>query len=87
MASRYRSAMARADEPTPMMAQYQRLKDEAGDALLFYRMGDFFELFFDDAKVAAACLDIALTKRGATRASRSRCAACRSMRRNPISRG
>ncbi|HUP67742.1 MAG TPA: DNA mismatch repair protein MutS [Sphingomicrobium sp.] len=57
--------MARADAPTPMMVQYKRLKDEAGDALLFYRMGDFFELFFDDAKVAAACLDIALTKRGA----------------------
>jgi DNA mismatch repair protein MutS len=47
-----------------MMAQYRRLKDEAGDALLFYRMGDFFELFFDDAKAASACLDIALTKRG-----------------------
>ena len=47
-----------------MMAQYRRLKDEAADALLFYRMGDFFELFFDDAKVAASCLDIALTKRG-----------------------
>src|SRR3954447_17272633 len=57
--------MARADEPTPMMAQYRRLKDEAGEALLFYRMGDFFELFFDDAKAASACLDIALTKRGA----------------------
>jgi len=57
--------MARADAPTPMMAQYHRLKAEAGDALLFYRMGDFFELFFDDAKAAAACLDIALTKRGA----------------------
>ncbi|MEO8547870.1 MAG: DNA mismatch repair protein MutS [Sphingomicrobium sp.] len=56
--------MARADEPTPMMAQYRRLKDEAGEALLFYRMGDFFELFFDDAKAAAQCLDIALTKRG-----------------------
>jgi DNA mismatch repair protein MutS len=56
--------MARADAPTPMMAQYRRLKDEAGDALLFYRMGDFFELFFEDAKVASACLDIALTKRG-----------------------
>ena len=60
--------MARADDPlpkqTPMMAQYHRLKAEAADALLFYRMGDFFELFFDDAKVAAACLDIALTKRG-----------------------
>ncbi|QIK79977.1 DNA mismatch repair protein MutS [Sphingomonas piscis] len=47
-----------------MMQQYRRLKDEAGDALLFYRMGDFFELFFDDAKIASACLDIALTKRG-----------------------
>ena len=62
-----RAAMARDEPPktTPMMAQYHRLKAEAGDALLFYRMGDFFELFFDDAKAAAACLDIALTKRGA----------------------
>ncbi|URD60069.1 DNA mismatch repair protein MutS [Sphingomonas sp. KRR8] len=57
--------MARSDDPTPMMQQYHRLKAEAGDALLFYRMGDFFELFFDDAKKAAATLDIALTKRGA----------------------
>ena len=56
--------MARADAPTPMMTQYRRLKEEAGDALLFYRMGDFFELFFDDAKAASATLDIALTKRG-----------------------
>ena len=70
-----------------MMAQYRRLKDEAGDALLFYRMGDFFELFFDDARVAAQCLDIALTKRGTARASRSRCAASRCMRPKPISRG
>ncbi|MDG5488988.1 DNA mismatch repair protein MutS [Sphingomonas sp. BGYR3] len=47
-----------------MMAQYLALKAEAADCLLFYRMGDFFELFFDDARVAAACLDIALTARG-----------------------
>ena len=47
-----------------MMAQYLALKAEAGDCLLFYRMGDFFELFFDDAKAAAAMLDIALTARG-----------------------
>jgi DNA mismatch repair protein MutS len=47
-----------------MMAQYRRLKEEAGDALLFYRMGDFFELFFDDAKAASATLDLALTRRG-----------------------
>ena len=47
-----------------MMAQYLALKREAGDCLLFYRMGDFFELFFDDAKTASAVLDIALTSRG-----------------------
>jgi DNA mismatch repair protein MutS len=50
--------------PTPMMAQYLALKAEAQDCLLFYRMGDFFELFFEDARIAAACLDIALTARG-----------------------
>lgn len=50
--------------PTPMMAQYLALKAEAGGDLLFYRMGDFFELFFDDAKIAAQVLDIALTSRG-----------------------
>ncbi len=49
---------------TPMMQQYFALKAEAGDCLLFYRMGDFFELFFDDAKAAAQILDIALTSRG-----------------------
>ncbi|MEQ1725444.1 MAG: DNA mismatch repair protein MutS [Sphingopyxis sp.] len=47
-----------------MMVQYLALKQEAGDCLLFYRMGDFFELFFDDARKAAATLDIALTSRG-----------------------
>lgn len=51
-------------KPTPMMAQYLALREEAGDALLFYRMGDFFELFFEDAKRAAQILDIALTTRG-----------------------
>ena len=50
--------------PTPMMAQYLALKAEAEGCLLFYRMGDFFELFFEDARVAAQCLDIALTARG-----------------------
>jgi DNA mismatch repair protein MutS len=50
--------------PTPMMAQYLGLKAEAEDCLLFYRMGDFFELFFDDARVASQVLDIALTARG-----------------------
>ena len=52
-------------KPTPMMAQYLAIKADVGaDALLFYRMGDFYELFFDDAVQAAATLDIALTKRG-----------------------
>ena len=49
---------------TPMMAQYLEIKAEHKDALLFYRMGDFYELFFDDAVAAAEALDIALTKRG-----------------------
>ena len=49
---------------TPMMTQYLAIKGEHADALLFYRMGDFYELFFDDAVAASAALDIALTKRG-----------------------
>jgi DNA mismatch repair protein MutS len=56
--------MAAASAPTPMMAQYLALKREAEGCLLFYRMGDFFELFFEDAKTASAVLDIALTSRG-----------------------
>ncbi len=51
-------------EATPMMAQYLELKRRHPDCLLFYRMGDFYELFFDDAAKAAAALDITLTKRG-----------------------
>lgn len=53
-----------AGKSTPMMEQYHALKREAGECLLFYRMGDFFELFFDDARTAAQVLDIALTSRG-----------------------
>jgi len=49
---------------TPMIAQFLKIKSEYPDALLFYRMGDFYELFFDDAIAAAAALDISLTKRG-----------------------
>ena len=49
---------------TPMMQQYLRIKSEYPDMLLFYRMGDFYELFFDDAKRAASLLDITLTARG-----------------------
>jgi DNA mismatch repair protein MutS len=49
---------------TPMMQQYLRIKGQYPDILLFYRMGDFYELFFDDARRAAALLDITLTARG-----------------------
>jgi DNA mismatch repair protein MutS len=51
-------------DATPMMRQYLAIKAVHPDHLLFYRMGDFYELFFDDAVRASAALDIALTKRG-----------------------
>ena len=49
---------------TPMMEQYIEIKAANPDCLLFYRMGDFYELFFDDAEVASRALGIVLTKRG-----------------------
>ena len=52
------------DEVTPMMAQYLEIKGRYPGALLFYRMGDFYEMFFQDAVEASEALDIALTKRG-----------------------
>src|SRR5580704_19182142 len=52
------------DSHTPVMQQYLRLKAQYPDVLLFYRMGDFYELFFEDARRAAALLDITLTSRG-----------------------
>ena len=55
---------AGAGDATPMMAQYLEIKAAHADYLLFYRMGDFYELFFADAAKAAEALDIALTKRG-----------------------
>ena len=51
---------------TPMMQQYLRIKAQHPDVLLFYRMGDFYEMFYDDARRAAQLLDIALTQRGAS---------------------
>ncbi|MCF6203526.1 MAG: DNA mismatch repair protein MutS [Methylococcaceae bacterium] len=53
-----------ANQHTPMMQQYLRIKSQHPDTLIFYRMGDFYELFFDDAKKAAELLDITLTRRG-----------------------
>ena len=64
-----RAAQKRAPTPagervTPMMTQYLAIKEAHPDCLLFYRMGDFYELFFDDAIAAAKALDITLTRRG-----------------------
>ena len=57
--------MSKQNKPhTPMMQQYIRIKSEHPDTLLFYRMGDFYELFFSDAKKASELLDITLTSRG-----------------------
>ena len=55
--------MTRSARDTPMMRQYLAIKAEHPDALVFYRMGDFYELFLDDAEVAAPLLDITLTTR------------------------
>ena len=49
---------------TPMLSQYFEIKQQNPDSLLFFRMGDFYELFFDDAIEAAKALDITLTRRG-----------------------
>ena len=49
---------------TPMMSQFLKIKSQYTDSLLFYRMGDFYELFFEDAEIASAALNITLTKRG-----------------------
>src|SRR3954464_8277269 len=55
-----------APQHTPMMQQYLSIKAQHPDMLVFYRMGDFYELFFGDAEKAARLLDITLTSRGAT---------------------
>ncbi len=58
------SSREKNNQHTPMMQQYLRIKAEHPDMLVFYRMGDFYELFFDDARKAARLLDITLTARG-----------------------
>ena len=58
------ASAATSARPTPMMEQYLEIKTANPDSLLFYRMGDFYEMFFDDAEVASRSLGIALTKRG-----------------------
>ncbi len=60
------TASPQSTDHTPMMQQYLRIKAQHADVLLFYRMGDFYEMFYDDARRAAQLLDIALTQRGAS---------------------
>src|ERR1700759_5750471 len=55
--------------PTPMMQQYLRIKSEHPGTLVFYRMGDFYELFFDDAEKAPRLLDLTRKQRGASGAN------------------
>ncbi len=62
--------MANAVEHTPVMQQYLRIKAQYPDVLLFYRMGDFYELFYDDAEKAAKLLNITLTSRGSSGGAR-----------------
>ena len=55
--------MAKKNSTTPMMEQYFRIKKNYQDALLFFRLGDFYEMFYEDAKIASSILEIALTSR------------------------
>ena len=58
------SSASDTSQHTPMMRQFLAIKAEHPDELLFYRMGDFYELFYKDAEIAAPVLDITLTSRG-----------------------
>lgn len=79
------STLENLDAHTPMMQQYLKLKAQHPEILLFYRMGDFYELFYDDAKRASQLLDISLTKRGASAGEPIPMAASRIMRWRTIS--
>lgn len=64
------------EKNTPIMEQYLNLKSQYTDHLLFYRLGDFYELFFDDAIKAAKLLNIVLTKRGIQMGKKYQCVEC-----------
>ncbi len=74
------------DASTPLMRQYHALKQQVPQALLMFRLGDFYELFYDDAVTAARELEITLTSRSKDKGQGSRCAVCRTMRRKDTSR-
>jgi DNA mismatch repair protein MutS len=73
-------ALPSSDGVTPVMAQFLAAKASQPDAIVFFRMGDFYELFFKDAEIASAALGITLTKRGKHRARTFRWPGCRCMR-------
>lgn len=68
--------MAATPTPTPMMRQYLELKEKYQDCILFFRLGDFYEMFFDDAKLASKELELTLTARTAAFPSARPCAEC-----------
>ena len=65
---------------TPLMKQYNEIKERHRDAILLFRLGDFYEMFGEDAKVASKVLQIALTSRDKNKDTRCRCAAYRTSR-------
>ena len=71
---------------TPMMQQYLKIKSQYQDCLLFFRLGDFYEMFFEDAKEASRVLEITLTKRDAKKKIRFQCAECLIIQRKVISK-
>ncbi len=85
--ARTRRAAADDDEAkvSPMMAQYIEIKAANPDSLLFYRMGDFYELFFEDAETASRALASCSPAGASMRVPTSRCAACRSSARTTTS--
>ena len=64
MSKTQKTSLSLSSKPTPMMAQFLDVKSQYQDFLLFYRMGDFYEMFFHDAEIVSGLLGIVLTKRG-----------------------
>lgn len=66
-------------EPTPMMKQFLEIKERCKDCILFFRLGDFYEMFYEDAEIASKELELVLTGKDCGRRSGHRCAAYRIM--------
>ena len=73
-------------EPSPLMRQYREIKRGYPDAILLFRVGDFYEMFYEDAQIASKLLSIALTSRTNRVPTRFRCVACPTMPHKAISR-